>query len=81
MARPVRRPDPGYVDVARLLPVAYVVASVFLVMGVVLIVGDLVAPVRPVSDQREIPVAAGSGGCDARSRSRRVLASSQQSLQ
>ena len=40
------RPDPGYVDVARLLPVAYVVASFLLVMGVVLIVGDLVVPVN-----------------------------------
>ncbi|WP_308188270.1 site-2 protease family protein [Nocardioides sp. R-C-SC26] len=38
------RPDPGYVDAARLLPLAYVVASAFLVMGVVLIVGDLVVP-------------------------------------
>jgi membrane-associated protease RseP (regulator of RpoE activity) len=44
-ARLRRRPDPGYVDVAKLLPVAYVVASALLVMGVVLIVGDLVAPV------------------------------------
>ena len=41
-----RRPDPGYVDVAKLLPVAYVVASFLLVMGVVLIVGDLVVPVQ-----------------------------------
>ena len=40
------RPDPGYVDVARLLPIAYCVASCLLVMGVVLIVGDLVVPVR-----------------------------------
>jgi membrane-associated protease RseP (regulator of RpoE activity) len=46
VARLRRRPDPGYVDVARLLPVAYVVASLLLVMGVVLIVGDLVVPVR-----------------------------------
>ncbi len=45
-ARLRRLPDPGYVDVARLLPVAYVVASVMLVMGLVLIVGDLVAPVE-----------------------------------
>ena len=45
IARLRRRPDPGYVDVARLLPVAYVVASFLLVMGVVLIVGDLVVPV------------------------------------
>lgn len=40
------RPDPGYVDVAKLLPVAYVVASVLLVFGVVLIVGDLVVPLH-----------------------------------
>ncbi|MGI8901624.1 MAG: M50 family metallopeptidase [Nocardioides sp.] len=44
LARLRRRPDPGYVDVARLLPIAYVVASLLLVMGVVLIVGDLVVP-------------------------------------
>ncbi len=46
IARIRHRPDPGYVDVARLLPVAYVVASFLLVMGVVLIVGDLVVPVQ-----------------------------------
>jgi membrane-associated protease RseP (regulator of RpoE activity) len=40
------RPDPGYVDVAKLLPIAYVVASCLLVMGVVLIVGDLVVPLH-----------------------------------
>ncbi|MDN4172890.1 site-2 protease family protein [Nocardioides sp. SOB77] len=40
------RPDPGYVDAAKLLPVAYVVASAMLVMGVVLIVGDLVVPLH-----------------------------------
>ncbi len=45
VARLRRRPDPGYVDVAKLLPVAYVVGSVLLVMGLVLIAGDLVAPV------------------------------------
>ena len=45
IARLRRRPDPGYVDVAKLLPVAYVVASFLLVMGIVLIVGDLVVPV------------------------------------
>ncbi len=43
------RPDPGYVDVARLLPIAYGVAAVLLVMGVVLIVGDLVVPLHPYS--------------------------------
>lgn len=40
------RPDPGYVDVARMLPIAYCVAGCLLVMGVVLIVGDLVVPVQ-----------------------------------
>jgi membrane-associated protease RseP (regulator of RpoE activity) len=45
-ARLTGRPDPGYADVAKLLPIAYVVASVLLVMGVVLIIGDLVVPVH-----------------------------------
>ncbi|WP_122817110.1 M50 family metallopeptidase [Nocardioides pantholopis] len=45
-ARVRRRPDPGYVDAAKLLPVAYVVASAMLVMGLVLIVGDLVVPIQ-----------------------------------
>ena len=43
------RPDPGYVDVARMLPIAYCVAGALLVMGTVLIVGDLVVPVRLTS--------------------------------
>jgi membrane-associated protease RseP (regulator of RpoE activity) len=47
VAKVLGRPDPGYVDVARLLPIAYVVASFLLVMGIVLIVGDLVVPVTP----------------------------------
>lgn len=41
-----RRPDPGHVDVAKLLPVAYVVAGAFLLMSVILIVGDLVVPIH-----------------------------------
>jgi membrane-associated protease RseP (regulator of RpoE activity) len=48
-ARLRRRPDPGYVDAAKLLPVAYVVASFLLVMGVVLIIGDLVVPLHPLA--------------------------------
>jgi membrane-associated protease RseP (regulator of RpoE activity) len=44
-ARLFGRPDPGYVDAAKLLPVAYVVASCLLVLSLVLIVGDLVVPV------------------------------------
>ena len=44
-ARLFGRPDPGYVDAAKLLPVAYVVASCLLVLSLVLIVGDIVVPV------------------------------------
>lgn len=40
-----RRPDPGYVDVAKMLPVAYAVGAVLLVMGVLLIYADIVNPV------------------------------------
>ena len=46
LARVRRRPDPGYVDAAKLLPIAYGFAAVLLVMGVVLIVGDIVVPVH-----------------------------------
>lgn len=46
LARLRGRPDPGYVDAARLLPVAYVVGSAMLVMGVVLIIGDLIVPIQ-----------------------------------
>ena len=34
------------IDAARLLPVAYVVGAAMLVMGVVLIIGDLVVPIQ-----------------------------------
>jgi membrane-associated protease RseP (regulator of RpoE activity) len=40
------RPDPGYVDVARMLPVAYGVGALLLLMGVILIYADIVNPVR-----------------------------------
>jgi len=50
LARLRRRPDPGYVDAAKLLPVAYVVGAFLLVMGVVLIVGDLVVPLHPLAN-------------------------------
>jgi len=39
------RPDPGHFDVARLLPVAYVTAGLLLVMTVLLVYADIVAPV------------------------------------
>ncbi|MEZ7822573.1 MAG: site-2 protease family protein [Candidatus Nanopelagicales bacterium] len=38
-------PDPGPVDTARLLPVAYVVAAVLVAMGVIVIWADLVKPI------------------------------------
>ena len=40
------RPDPGPFDIARLMPVAYVVAGIFLVMSGLLVVADIVNPVR-----------------------------------
>ena len=40
------RPDPGYVDVAKLLPIAYVAASVIVVMGVLLVIADIVNPIK-----------------------------------
>ncbi len=46
VARLRGRPDPGFVDAAKLLPVAYVMASVMLVMSLVLIVGDFVVPLH-----------------------------------
>jgi membrane-associated protease RseP (regulator of RpoE activity) len=45
VAKVRRRPDPGFVDVGKLLPVAYVMAGVLLLMSMVLIVGDIVAPI------------------------------------
>ncbi|SKB03393.1 M50 family metallopeptidase [Aeromicrobium choanae] len=46
IARLRGRPDPGFVDVAKMLPVAYGVGLVLIVMGVVLIYADIVNPVR-----------------------------------
>ena len=45
-ARLWRRPDPGYVDVARMLPIAYGVGVVLIAMSVLLIYADIVNPVR-----------------------------------
>ncbi len=46
LARLFRRPDPGYVDTAKMLPVAYAVGSVILISGVVLILADVIDPIR-----------------------------------
>lgn len=44
-ARALGRPDPGPVDVARLMPVAYVVALVFIAWSGLLFVADIINPV------------------------------------
>nr|WP_294697337.1 M50 family metallopeptidase [uncultured Friedmanniella sp.] len=46
LARLLRRPDPGPVDTARMLPVAYLVGGVIALSGVVLILADLIDPIR-----------------------------------
>lgn len=46
VARLRGRPDPGHVDVAKALPLTYAVASVLVVMGALLMVADIVNPVR-----------------------------------
>ncbi len=45
-ARLFRRPDPGYADVAQLLPIAYAMAAILIVMGVLLIWADIFNPIR-----------------------------------
>ncbi len=45
-AKIFRRPDPGYVDVAKLLPIAYVMAAAFIMMSVVLVVADIFIPIH-----------------------------------
>jgi membrane-associated protease RseP (regulator of RpoE activity) len=46
VARLRHRADPGPVDVARLMPIAYAVSSVLIVMSVLLIYADIVKPIR-----------------------------------
>ncbi|MFD5554067.1 M50 family metallopeptidase [Streptomyces sp. NPDC127068] len=45
-ARVFKRPDPGPFDVAKLMPVAYVVAGVFVCFTILVLIADLVNPVR-----------------------------------
>lgn len=40
------RPDPGPVDVARMLPVAYTVAAVLIAMSLIILWADIVKPIR-----------------------------------
>ncbi|MFI0964535.1 M50 family metallopeptidase [Streptomyces sp. NPDC021080] len=45
-ARVFRRPDPGPFDVAKLMPVAYVVAGIFVCFTVLVLIADVVNPVK-----------------------------------
>ncbi|MGW0992930.1 M50 family metallopeptidase [Streptomyces sp. NPDC002520] len=46
LARVLRRPDPGPFDVAKLMPVAYVVAGVFVCFTALVLIADVVNPVK-----------------------------------
>ncbi len=46
LAKVFRRPDPGHVDTAKMLPVAYAVGGIILLSGVVLILADIITPIR-----------------------------------
>lgn len=46
VAKVFRRPDPGPFDVAKLMPVAYVVAGIFICFTMLVLVADVVNPVR-----------------------------------
>ena len=46
IARLRGRPDPGFVDVGKLLPVAYVVGVLLMIMGVLLVYADIVNPIQ-----------------------------------
>ena len=45
-AKIFRRPDPGPFDVAKLMPVAYVVAGIFICFTLLVLVADVVNPVK-----------------------------------
>ncbi|MFD3501769.1 M50 family metallopeptidase [Streptomyces sp. NPDC058676] len=46
LAKVLRRPDPGPFDVAKLMPVAYVVAGIFICFTLLVLIADVVNPVR-----------------------------------
>ena len=45
-ARVRHKPNPGYVDVAKALPIAYTMAFVLITMSALLIYADIVKPVK-----------------------------------
>ncbi|MFE1955966.1 M50 family metallopeptidase [Streptomyces sp. NPDC059524] len=46
VAKVFRRPDPGPFDVAKLMPVAYVVAGIFVCFTILVLIADVVNPVK-----------------------------------
>ncbi|MFE0730012.1 M50 family metallopeptidase [Streptomyces antibioticus] len=46
IAKVLRRPDPGPFDVAKLMPVAYVVAGIFVCFTLLVLIADVVNPVK-----------------------------------
>ncbi|PWG08110.1 zinc metalloprotease [Streptomyces sp. V2] len=46
LAKLLRRPDPGPFDVAKLMPLAYVVAGVFICFTILVLIADVVNPVK-----------------------------------
>ncbi|WP_330173342.1 site-2 protease family protein [Streptomyces sp. NBC_01498] len=46
LARLFKRPDPGPFDVAKLMPVAYVVAGIFICFTLLVLIADVVNPVK-----------------------------------
>jgi membrane-associated protease RseP (regulator of RpoE activity) len=46
LAKVFRRPDPGPFDVAKLMPIAYVVAGIFICFTVLVLAADVINPVR-----------------------------------
>ncbi|GAB3929735.1 putative zinc metalloprotease [Microlunatus endophyticus] len=47
LARVFGRPDPGHADTAKMLPVAYVVGAVIGISGLILVVADVIDPIKP----------------------------------
>jgi membrane-associated protease RseP (regulator of RpoE activity) len=46
LARLFKRPAYGFFDTATLLPVAYVVGALLAIAGIVLVIADIVSPIR-----------------------------------
>ena len=46
VAKVAKRPDPGFFDTAKLLPIAYAVGGLLLLSGVALILADIVSPIQ-----------------------------------